>query len=343
MYVVGLVWHGDRIARETAKVETSRFAGAAEAISALGMRPVPVVYHDDAAEEARNEMLRLDAVQVWVNPIEGGRDRSRLDQVLRDVAGAGVLVSTHPDTIMKMGTKRVLFDTRHLEWGSDVELYGSPAEMAERLPHKLRQGPRVLKRMRGHSGGGIWKVERFDDSQVKVRHAQRGSREEVIPLPALLERMQPYFDASSEMIDQAYQARLPEGMIRVYMVEERVGGFGHQAINALYPAAAGAGPDEMPQPGPRLYYPPDQPEFQRLARLMESRWVPDLRGALGMTRADLPLLWDADFLLGPTDAAGKDSYVLCEINVSSVSPYPEWVNPLLAETLLLKIAAKESS
>jgi hypothetical protein len=37
----------------------------------------------------------------------------------------------------------------------------------------------------------------------------------------------------------------------------------------------------------------------------------------------LPVLWDADFLYGPKTAAGEDSYVLCEINVSSVAPFPE--------------------
>jgi hypothetical protein len=33
-------------------------------------------------------------------------------------------------------------------------------------------------------------------------------------------------------------------------------------------------------------------------------------------------LWDCDFLLGPKTASGADTYVLCEINASSVSPFP---------------------
>jgi hypothetical protein len=37
----------------------------------------------------------------------------------------------------------------------------------------------------------------------------------------------------------------------------------------------------------------------------------------------LPILWDCDFLFGAPDATGSDTYVLCEINVSSVAPYPE--------------------
>ncbi len=36
----------------------------------------------------------------------------------------------------------------------------------------------------------------------------------------------------------------------------------------------------------------------------------------------LPLIWDADFMLGPPGADGTDSYVLGEINVSSVFRFP---------------------
>jgi len=35
------------------------------------------------------------------------------------------------------------------------------------------------------------------------------------------------------------------------------------------------------------------------------------------------MLWDADFFYGPKDAEGADTYVLCEINVYSVYPFPD--------------------
>ena len=37
----------------------------------------------------------------------------------------------------------------------------------------------------------------------------------------------------------------------------------------------------------------------------------------------LPIIWDADFLYGPRSDSGEDTYVLCEINVSSVIPLPD--------------------
>jgi len=35
------------------------------------------------------------------------------------------------------------------------------------------------------------------------------------------------------------------------------------------------------------------------------------------------MIWDADFILGPQGSDGADSYVLGEINVSSVFPIPD--------------------
>ena len=52
---------------------------------------------------------------------------------------------------------------------------------------------------------------------------------------------------------------------------------------------------------------------------------------LALDPARLPVIWDADFLYGPKDAAGADSFVLCEINVSSVYPFPDEALAPLAE------------
>ena len=47
-----------------------------------------------------------------------------------------------------------------------------------------------------------------------------------------------------------------------------------------------------------------------------------------------PVLWDVDFLYGPKDNQGADTFVLCEINVSSVYPFPpDAMAPLVAETV----------
>jgi hypothetical protein len=81
-----------------------------------------------------------------MNPIQDGRDRSILDRRLRDVSASGVFVRTHPDVILKMGTKEVLYHTRHMGWGCDTHLYRSMEQMRRELPRRLAAGrARVLK------------------------------------------------------------------------------------------------------------------------------------------------------------------------------------------------------
>ena len=172
--------------------------------------------------------------------------------------------------------------------------------------------------------------------RVKVRHAKRGSIEEEIALGEFFTRCEPYFANSGKMIDQVYQPRLNEGMIRCYLVHDKVVGFGHQAINALYPAPPGASPNEAPEPGPRLYHPPTMPEGQPLKRELEQEWVPAMQQLLDIETERLPVLWDADFLFGAKRESGEDTYVLCEINVSSVAPFPESAIPYIANAALVR-------
>ena len=60
---------------------------------------------------------------------------------------------------------------------------------------------------------------------VRVLHAQRGSQPEEVPLDAFMVRCEPYFGWGGCIIDQAFQPRLPEGMIRCYMSGKRVAPF----------------------------------------------------------------------------------------------------------------------
>jgi hypothetical protein len=333
-YRVALLWAGDPVARRTAKLAETRLARIATALSDVGIAAEPAVFGDEFVDEVREQLLRLDGVLVWVDPIVNGRDRSVLDRLLRDVADHGVFVSAHPDVVLKMGTKEVLFRTRHMDWGCDTRLYATFDALCDALRSGLPEGqPRVLKQYRGNGGNGVWRIERTSATQLRARHALRGSVEEDLTLEDFLQRCAPYFARDGRMIDQPYQPRLPEGMIRCYLVRDKVAGFGEQLINALYPAPPGAAPTEAPQPGPRLYYPPSRADFQMLRTRMESQWVPELCRILTLDTAALPVIWDADFLYGPKSPTGDDSYVLCEINASAVYPFPdEALGPLAQDT-----------
>jgi hypothetical protein len=329
---VALLYPGDRAMRDRADPAQSRFAALFEAFAAAGVLAQPAVYHDDFADEVKAQLLQAKAVLVWHNPIEGGRRRDKLDALLREVAHAGVFVSTHPDSIVKLGTKDILLDTRDMPFGSDVHRLDSLRQLDADLPQRLHAGPRVLKQHRGHSGIGVWRVEWADAHArtVRLRHAQRGSDEQVVDWPTLRHTLAPYFEAGAggHMIDQAWQPLLTQGMLRAYLVGDRVAGFGHQAVNALYPSAPGA--PAVP-PGPRLYHAADAPQFAPLRQRLEGGWVELLRQSLALTQDQLPLLWDCDFMFGEPTAAEPHRFVLCEVNVSSVSPFPpSCIAPLVA-------------
>jgi hypothetical protein len=317
LHSVAILSRGDAARRRDRTPQNGRFVEVFEALAAVGIKAYAAIYDETFAEEVREQLLAVDGVLVWVNPIQDGRNRAGLDTLLREVAARGVWVSAHPDVILKMGTKEVLYRTRSMGWGCDTALYQTAAEMRAELPVRLATGPRVIKRNRGNGGQGVWKVERLLTSpMIRVLDATKEASEE-LTLDDFLRRCAEYFENGS-VVDQPYQRRLGEGVVRCYMVGDRCAGFGHHKVKALVDS-----PAVRSEAGPRLYTSNADPRFQRLRRLMEDEWTPQLTSLLDIARGDLPAIWDADFMLGPDRADGSDSYVLGEINVSSVHPYPD--------------------
>lgn len=346
---IAIVYPGDREVRRVATCENNRFAAVFAAFAARGVEAHPAVYNLAQANELRDQLLRLDGALVWVNPIDAGLSRAPVDALLREVADAGVFVSTHPDVIMKLGTKDVLVDTRQMGWGSDVHRLDTLEQLRVELADRLADGSiRVLKQWRGHSGIGVWRVQRVPGdaafgagSRVLAKHAPRGSPEMTVSFDEFVALMAPYFDKGGHMIDQAWQPRLTEGIVRCYLVQDRVEGFGLQAVNALHPSLAENGSGEGPAPSPRLYHPPDLPHLQGLKQRLENEWVPELERTLGLRREELPLLWDCDFLHGKSPREGDERYVLCEINVSSVAPFPDSAIEPLVSAAMRRIEASQ--
>lgn len=314
-------------------LDAGRFRAVAAALRAAGLQPVGCVYDEAREPEVERELAACDAALVWVNPVQDGRFRHGLDRLLRRAAERGVMVSAHPDVIDRMGVKAVLATTAELGWSGDARFYASAAELEAGLPERLAAGARVLKQNRGHSGIGVWRVEALTDGQARVMEARDRTRAEVRPLTDFLAERAAELDRVGGFVDQAYQPRLSEGMTRCYMSGGRLAGFGWQKVRALLD------PDGEPTP-PRSYSGPDDPRFQALRRLMEERWTPRLVRVLGLAVDDLPALWDADFLFGHADADGGDAFVLCEINVSSVSPMPDEAPAAIAATLVRRLAAR---
>ena len=342
-YKIAVLWRGDRSARRAANPKNNRFYRVFEELAAIGIAAEPAVYDEDMADEVRRQLLAVDGVLVWVDPIHGGKSRTELDALLRDVAMRGPWVSAHPDVILKMGVKELLHRTKHLGWGTDTHLYRTMAEFADAFPARLQSaGPRVVKRNRGNGGLGVWKVEPVSEPAgktrlVRVLEGRRGSSAEQVPLADFMTRCEPYFAADGCIIDQPFQPRLPDSMIRCYMGTDKVVGFGHQFVKALIPPPP-EGPDSpAAQPGPRIMHGADAEPFQALRAKMEAEWKPQMIEILGIDKASLPIIWDADFLYGPRTRSGEDSYVLCEVNVSSVFAIPDQAPAAIAHLALSRL------
>jgi hypothetical protein len=334
---IAILWRGDEAERRSATPHTSRFKAVFAALAAVGVEAEPVVYEDDVRAAVYAQLTALDGVLVWVNPIHEGRNRANLDALLCEVADRGVWVSAHPDVILKMGTKEVLHRTRTMSWGSDTALYRTPEAMRAELPTRLAAGPRVIKRNRGNGGQGVWKVETaagpVNRPMVRVLDATREASEK-LALSEYLDRCAEYFEDGC-VVDQPFQARLIEGVVRCYMAGDRCAGFGHQKVKALVDS-----PAARAEAGPRLYTSNADPRFQRLRHLMEVEWTPQLTSLLELARRDLPMIWDADFMLGPPNSDGADSYVLGEINVSSVFPIPDEAPAEIARQVADRLRSK---
>ena len=165
-------------------------------------------------------------------------------------------VSAHPDVILKMGVKEVLYRTRALGWGTDTDLYrfGRQTSM-RRFPARLAAGgPRVLKQNRGNGGMGVWKVELAAQRPRALRRTRRSgccTRGAAACRKNLARRISwnaasAYFERGGLILDQAFQPRLPEGMIRCYISQAEVVGYGQQLIKALIPPDPAASPDAKP-------------------------------------------------------------------------------------------------
>ena len=342
-FSIAVLWRGDREARQAATPQNNRYHRIFGELAALGIDAEPAIYDEDFAEEVREQLLAVDGVLVWVDPLSQGKSRAALDAMLRGVASRGPWVSAHPDVILKMGVKEVLHRTKHLGWGTDTHLYRNAAEFHAAFPTRLRSpGARVLKQNRGNGGQGVWKVEllsarRGAANTVRVLEALRGSLPEERPLAEFMTRCDAYFTAGGCIVDQPFQPRLPDGMIRCYMGADKVVGFGHQLIKALIPPPP-EGPDSpAAQPGPRIMHGADAAPFQALRAKMEAEWTPQMMAVLGIDAAALPIIWDADFLYGPRTQSGEDTYVLCEINVSSVFAIPDQAPAAIARLALARL------
>jgi hypothetical protein len=292
-----------------------------------------VLYHDSIAGKLARELTRYKAILVWVNPLEKGHDRKILDALLNELAGKGCFISAHPDTILKIGTKEILYSVRKTEFGGDIKLYRSFEDFKQQFfLSKELTGVRILKPYRGNGGNGVFKIDAsgYKNNRIGVTHAKNGDEERVVTIDDFFTEFESSFTTNDILIDQEWNQNITNGMVRCYLTGTKVTGFGYQEVNALYPKKS---------PGPRYYFSEDCGLFIDLKNIMETNWVPLLQKITGVKKEMLPVIWDADFFINKvnTENTGK-KYSLCEINASCVSPFPESSIPYIVEEVRNRIA-----
>jgi hypothetical protein len=335
-FSIALLVYGDLHSTRNA-VSEEKYKDLAERFTAEGFTVTSVLYCDEAFEELRNSLLNYDAVLVWVNPVEQGRDRQLLDQLLREISLKGCFISAHPDTILKLGTKEVLYTTRHVSWGSDVRIYKNPHEFETTFLPLLKPGEkRIIKKYRGNGGEGVYKIQ-LENNIYTVTPANASSNGENFNAEELISFFSRSLEKDGMLIDQPWNENIKNGMVRCYVSGTKVSGFGYQEINALYESASSR--DKYLTPSKRFYFTEKCGLFTDLKQLMENLWIPALCHLQEISQEDLPLIWDADFFINHPNAA-DEKYMLCEINASCVSPFPPSAIDYIVEELNQKLETK---
>src|SRR5205807_2415143 len=100
-----------------------------------------------------------------------------------------------------------------------------------------------------------------------------------------VQRCEQYYRDSGHLIDQPFQERLGEGMIRCYCVHDEVVGFCHQWPKGLLPRSPEAEVESAaPQTRPRMED-ASTPAYQTLKSKVESEWIPQMKEVLDIDTA----------------------------------------------------------
>ena len=176
---------------------------------------------------------------------------------------------------------------------------------------------------------------------VRIQDAQsRDGSSGTATLESFMAGCEEYFVWSGCLVDQEYQTRLADGMIRCYFSHDEVVGFARQWPKGLLDLEPGEALADAPT---SVMEGPEAPCYQALRVRAEEEWMPQMKAILGLERESLPIVWDADFLFGPRDEAGEDTYILCEINVSAVWPFPSPAVDKVAAAALARVQSARAS
>ncbi|MFJ7735557.1 Cj0069 family protein [Lysinibacillus sp. NPDC097287] len=240
--------------------------------------------------------------------------------MLRDLCATGVIGMPHPDAMIGYGSKDVLSKLVSTNLvPDDTFAYYTIEAFKDQFPKALAITERVLKQNRGSTGEGIWRVKLVDplaegitevtlDAQIKCTEA-KDNHVEYWKLGEFMSFCEQYITGENGMlIDMRFLPRIIEGEIRLFMLRDKPVHVVHKK-----PADSEDAFSATLFSGAQYRY--DSPEeWEELVQNFLTQ-LPQVTSLLG--NYALPLIWTADFMLD-TDEAGKDCYILGEMNCSCV-------------------------
>ena len=336
-----LIYCGSNSVRDALAEE--KYKDLAKAFIDAGYMVKSVSYNDEQVDYVFRDVSCFDAVLVWVNPVEHGNDRKILDSMLFKLSGNGCFVSTHPEVILKIGTKDVLYKTKVLGWVGETRMYTTLEEFVGDFRKSLnKSGVTVLKRYRGNGGNGVYKIiDGHPNEEVTVIPAINSNEAKVVSWADFFNEFESFIKEDGVLIEQEWNENLTNGMVRCYMSGKKVAGFGYQEINALYEMKVNGTILHLP-PGKRYYFTENCGLFSDLKNAMENDWVPKLQKMQAITTGMLPVIWDADFFINSMETGASAKYSLCEINVSCVSPFPPGAIKFIVQETSNRIRTKNN-
>jgi glutathione synthase/RimK-type ligase-like ATP-grasp enzyme len=293
------------------------------ALIAQGWKAYPLFYSDAAHDKIMAKLSKVDGVIPRVNPgTYKGVTNSKLNALQNKLAADfGVKLMSSPDVRVKMGAKDALVKIKDLQCGMpDTYAYYDMASFTSTFPTVMSTGPRVLKQNRGSQGEGIWICELDSypggvlpgDTVLKLTEAV-DNHVEHLPLDEFMAFCEQYIvGEEGQLIDQRFLPRIVEGELRVNMVFDKPTQIVHKK-----PMAGGLSAT-LASGATYTNYEPDDPQFKELMDKFVNQDLALIMPALEMSNEPLPLIWTSDFILGPKDASGKDTYVVGEFNCSCV-------------------------
>ena len=243
-------------------------------------------------------------------------------QFLNSLGENGMQVHTHPDVMINLDFKDILYKLRKTPFcDSNTQFYRTYEEFEDIFPMELKRDKiRVLKVNYGSTGEGVYLVNLKEDGSIVSTEAVNNLKYYYDDMDDFLatfeekfdddidEEEMTYFKDKSGFVDCRFLPRISEGEIRIVIVNDKPVSVVHKKPQEGEFSAtlfSGAKYD---------YDRADNPKWKDVIKLTTNAFEdikPYLQGK------NFPLLWTMDYILD-YDENGHDRYILSEINCSCV-------------------------